>query len=310
MSFPDDHPRIAGTGARRVLVAGATGRFGGIVDLLLRRGHTVRAAIRSPGTPAAARLANAGAELVRADYDDTASLAASARGMDAVFASGSAHRAGPAGEERHGKNLADALASARSPHLVFVSGAGADMSSGLALFDAKWAVEQRIRGQRLPATVMAPVYLMENLLNPWNQAALRAGTLPTPVPPAQRLQQVATADILALSVLAIEHPDAFIGERIEIASDAPTGEESAAVLTDLLGRQFTASQLPRSGLPPGLVALFAWLERQPAPVDTGALHRRYPSVSWHSFGAWAQQQHARIAEISGTTDGSRPHRVP
>src|SRR5215470_9450512 len=143
MSIPDDH-RIPGPGAKRVLVAGATGRFGAIAGLLLARGHAVRAATRGPARPAAAMLAARGAEVVRADFEDPASLAAAAAGMDAVFASGTAHRAGPAGEERHGRNLAEALSGARAPHLVFVSGAGADRSTGLALLDAKRAVEQRI----------------------------------------------------------------------------------------------------------------------------------------------------------------------
>ena len=203
MSFPDDHHSITGAAAKRVLVAGATGRFGQIADLLLARGHTVRAATRDPAHPQAARLAAAGADVVRADFEDVGSVAAAARGMDTVFASGSAHRAGPAGEERHGRNLADALSAAGAPHVVFVSGAGADMPTGVAVLDAKRAVEQRIAELRLAVTVIAPVYLMENLFNPWNLAALQAGTLPTPVPPALRLQQVATCDILALAVLAI-----------------------------------------------------------------------------------------------------------
>ncbi len=287
MRMPDDSDRIVRTGATRILVAGATGRFGGIIDLLLARGHTVRAATRDPAHPAAAKLAAHGAEVVRADFENPDSLAAAARGMNAVFASGTAHRAGPGGEERHGRNLADALFAAGAPHLVFVSGAGADRHTGLPLLDAKRAVEQRIAERRLPATVIAPVYLMENLFNPWNLAALRAGVLPTPVPPAMRLQQVATSDILALAVAAIECPEAFAGERIEVASDAVTGEEAASALRSLLGREFIARQLPSTDIPPGLAALFAWLERNPSPVDIGALHERFPDIGWHRFGDWA-----------------------
>jgi len=298
MSFPDDHHRIASAGARRILVAGATGRFGGIVDLLLARGHAVRAAARDPAGPEAARLAALGAHVVRADFDDAGSLAAAARGMNAVFASGSAHRVGPGGEERHGRNLAEALSGTGAPHLVFVSGAGADRHTGVAVLDAKRAVEQRIRELRLPATMIAPVYLMENLFNPWNLAAIGAGVLPTPVPPALRLQQAATSDILALSVLAIEQPDVFTGERIEVASDAPAGEEAASTLSALLGRDFTARQLAGADLPPGLTALFAWLERDPSPVDIGALHGRFPGIAWHTFSDWAKEQQARLAKAA------------
>ncbi len=99
MSKPDDH-RIPSPAARYVLVAGATGRFGGIAGLLLGRGHQVRAAVRDPAGPAAAWLAARGAEIVRADFEDPASLAAAAREVHAVFASGTAHRAGPGGGER------------------------------------------------------------------------------------------------------------------------------------------------------------------------------------------------------------------
>src|SRR5438445_10969896 len=101
MSFPDDLHRITGTHAgpaKRVLVAGATGRFGAMTGLLLARGHTVRAATRDPAHPLAARLASLGTDVVRADFDDVTSLAAAARGMDAVVASGTAHKAGPSGE--------------------------------------------------------------------------------------------------------------------------------------------------------------------------------------------------------------------
>src|SRR5205823_954651 len=126
------------------------------------------------------------------------------------------------------------------------------------------------------------------------------GVLPTPVPPALRLQQVATSDVLELAVLAIERPQALVGERIEVASDAPTGLEAAAALSSLLGREFTARQLPATALPPGLAALFAWLEHNPSPVDTGALHGRFPEVAWHRFADWARQQHAGLVEASGS----------
>jgi uncharacterized protein YbjT (DUF2867 family) len=106
----------------KVLVIGAGGRFAPIADLLLERGHQVRATSREPMSPAAGRLAALGAEIVPADYEETGSVAAAARGMDAVFAGGTAHHAGPEGEERHGRNLARAVAAAEVPHLIFAQG--------------------------------------------------------------------------------------------------------------------------------------------------------------------------------------------
>ncbi len=293
MSFPDYQHRIADT-KRQILVIGMTGRFGRIADLLLERGHAVRVATRDPALPAAARLAARGADITRADLEDTGTLAAAAKDADAVFASGTAHKTGPAGEARHGQNLAEALTLAGAPYLVFVSGAGAGRPTDVPVLEAKRAVEARIRQLRIPAAIIAPVYLMENLFNPWNLAALRAAVLPTPVPPSLRLQQAATADILALSVQALENPRMFAGERIEVASDDPTGEEAAAVLSGCLGRDLAARQLTLARIPAGLATLMAWLERDPLAVDIAALRERFPGIGWHRFGDWAKEQQAHL----------------
>src|ERR671930_268922 len=51
-----------------ILFAGATGRLGAIVDLLLARGHSVRTLTRDPGADAAARLRAAGAAVPHLVY--------------------------------------------------------------------------------------------------------------------------------------------------------------------------------------------------------------------------------------------------
>jgi uncharacterized protein YbjT (DUF2867 family) len=106
---------------KTILVAGATGRLGMIVDVLLARGHAVRAMIRAPDGHAAARLRETGARIVYGDFDDRRSIEVAARGVDALFATGTAHRAGPQGELRHGRNVADAAAAAGVQHLVYCS---------------------------------------------------------------------------------------------------------------------------------------------------------------------------------------------
>src|SRR5581483_475097 len=138
---------------RTVLVAGATGRLGGIVGVLRARGHEVLPMSREPREG-----------FVYGDFDDPAGLAAAARGADVVFATGTAHRAGPDGELRHGRNIADAAAAAGA-RLVYVSGDGAAPDSPLPLFRAKHAVEEHIRAS-VQHTILAPVYFMENLFNP------------------------------------------------------------------------------------------------------------------------------------------------
>jgi uncharacterized protein YbjT (DUF2867 family) len=281
----------------RVLVAGATGRFGGIAELLLERGHEVRAGVRDLDSPGAARLGELGAEVVRADFDDPASLESAAAGVDAVFAAGTAHRAGPQGEALHGRNLSEAVRAAEVSHLVFVSGDGAAPDSPVPLFRAKWEVEEAIRASGVPHTILAPTYLMENLFNPWNLPALQAGVLPSPIAIDRPLQQTAVADLLSLALLALESPRQFAGRRIVVASDELTAEESAAVISELIPRILEARQAPAEMLPPGVQLLFDWLDRSGHQVAIEALHEEFPQAGWHTYEAWARTQLDRFREL-------------
>jgi uncharacterized protein YbjT (DUF2867 family) len=282
---------------KHVLVAGATGRFGELADVLLARGHAVRVVTRAPDSGAAARLREAGAEIAVGDFDDPDSIATAAAGVDALFATGTAHKAGLEGELRHGRNLAAAAAAAGVPHVVYCSGDGAGPGSPLPLFRVKHQVEERIRSLRVPHTILAPVYLMENLFNPWNIPALKAGVFPSPIAVGVPLQQVAIADVIALAALAIEQPERFAGQRITIVSDELTAAQGADALSRVTGRAFEADQLDASGLGPGLQALFGWLERTGHDVDISELHRRYPEVRWHTYESWLRSQRARLSTL-------------
>jgi uncharacterized protein YbjT (DUF2867 family) len=281
----------------KVLVVGATGRFGTIADLLIERGHSVRAATRDPASPGARRLTDLGAELVFGDYEDVGSLADAAGGADAVFASGTAHHGGPDGELRHGSNLAAAVAIAEVPQLVFVSGEGAAPDSPVPLFRVKWGVEEAIRASGARHTILAPAYLMENLFNPWNLPALQGGVLPSPIPVDRPLQQAAVADLLSLARLAIERPDDFAGRRIAVASHELTAEEAAATISALIPRRLEARQPPAEALPPGVRVLFDWLQSGGHRVPIDRLHAEFPEIGWHDYAGWARSQLHRFREL-------------
>ena len=285
------------TTSRNVLVMGATGRFGAIAQRLLERGHRVRAGARDLDAPGTVRLRELGARPVRADFDEPATLEVAAAGVDVVFASGTAHGAGPEGEARHGRNLVDALRTAEVPRLVFVSGDGAAPDSPVPLFRAKWEVEEAIRASGVAHTILAPTYLMENLFNPWNLPALQAGVLPSPVATDRPLQQTAVADLLSLAVLAIERPDHFAGRRIAVASEELTAEESAETISALIPRTLEARQAPAEALPAGIRVLFGWLESTGHRVGIAELHDEFPQVPWHTYREWARSQIDRFREL-------------
>src|SRR5689334_14343681 len=108
---------------KTIVVTGATGNQGGATTRhLLADGWHVRALVRDDTTPAAAALAAAGAELVRGDLDDPASLEAAVRGAYGVF---SVQSASP-DELTQGMNVVDAAKVGGVRHLVYSSVGGAE----------------------------------------------------------------------------------------------------------------------------------------------------------------------------------------
>jgi uncharacterized protein YbjT (DUF2867 family) len=171
-----------------------------------------------------------------------------------------------------------------------VSGAGADRDTGVPVLESKRRVEEGLRTAGLRHTVLAPVYLMENALNPWSLPALHHGSFALALPPRRRLKQVATADVAAFAALALERGEDLAGKRIELAGDELTGPEAAAALSRASGRDIDYEQLDSSELArvsPGLVLLFEWLDRVGTSAEIGELHRAYPELGWQSFAEWA-----------------------
>ena len=104
----------------RVLVLGAAGAQGASVarHLLDSGRFHVRVLTRTPESAAAARLRAAGAEIVRGDLENRASLRAALRGCRAVF--GSTCGLAPAAREvANGRNVINAVAGAEIDHFVF-----------------------------------------------------------------------------------------------------------------------------------------------------------------------------------------------
>jgi nucleoside-diphosphate-sugar epimerase len=128
---------------------------------LIGRGDHVRAATHHLDLSRARALGRLGARLVAADFDDPDSLAAAARGVDTVFAAGTAHAAGPDGDVRHGMNITDAAVRAGVPHLLYVGVAGADERTPTQSADAV----SRVLGRTVPA--VAPFPDPPNPLSAW-----------------------------------------------------------------------------------------------------------------------------------------------
>jgi uncharacterized protein YbjT (DUF2867 family) len=277
-----------------VLVIGATGKQGGAVaGLLLDHGHDVVAYVRSPESPAARALATAGARLATGDLADPEALAGAARGVDAIFGLSVPFGSGGVDEEvAQGRLLVDTAARADA-HLVYSSVRGADRAAATDIdhADSKQLVEAYLRDRPVRATVLGPVYFMENALNV-GFSRLTDGVLANPLSAAKPLDQVTVRDIAGLAVHAIETPDRYVGARIDVVSDRVTGEQAARVLGDVLGREIPYRRMPldqvRQWAGDEIADMFQRFEDNTDFADIDALHADHPEVGWHSYADWAR----------------------
>jgi uncharacterized protein YbjT (DUF2867 family) len=230
----------------KVLISGATGQQGGaIARELLADGWPVRAMTRKPDGTAARELADLGAEVVKADLDDEASLRRALDGAWGAVAVQNTWEAGVEKEEEQGKRFARVAKETSVQHLLYQSVGSAHRDTGIPHFDNKWRVEKTIEGLELPSwTVLRPVFFMENLLGPWFKPYIQQGTLAIGMQPATRLQMIAVRDIGRYGLRAFQRHEALNGRAIDIAGDALTGPEAASILSDVNGRAIAFYSVP------------------------------------------------------------------
>src|SRR5471032_2224698 len=176
-----------------VVVMGSTGNQGGAVARgLLERGHKVRAVTRDPSSSRAKALASAGATLVAASLEDGAAITKALEGASSLFAMTTPFGGGTDAETRQGVAAADA-AKAAGVHLVFTSVGSANRQTGVPHFDSQYEVEKHIAEVGVGATILAPVYFMENLY--FARQQLAKGIHASMLSPSRALAQIAVADI-------------------------------------------------------------------------------------------------------------------
>ncbi|WRO13556.1 NmrA/HSCARG family protein [Streptomyces cyaneofuscatus] len=261
------------TDRKIILVLGGTGNQGGATAReLLSRGWSVRALVRDPDKPEAQALKELGAVLVRGDLEDVASLRAAAEGVHGIF-SVQALAYEPetlAAEVRHGKAVADVAKEAGVTHFVYSSVGGAERGTGIDHFESKAEIERHIKALGLPATILRPVFFMNNLLHFADVEGERVMSLP--VEPDKPMQFIASDDIGVFAADAFDRPAEFIGREIELAGDEITFPQVAEVYERITG---TPSRLEPT---PIEERMFAWFAEEGYQADIPALRELHPGL--------------------------------
>ncbi len=267
---------------KTILVIGATGNQGGAVARSLRaRGWKVRALVRDPAKPAAQRLAKDNIELVQGDLFTAASLENALIGVYGVFSIQTPAEHGPAGEIIQGRLLADAARTAHIQHFIYSSVGGAERASGIPHFESKWQVERHIHTLGLPATIVRPVFFMDNFTNYFGTPIKQEQKLILPLHPQTRLQLIATEDIGNIVALAFEQPESFLGKALEIAGDELTMTEIAEIFSQVMQRTISYVELPMEQMiqrDPENALMMDWFNTQGYQAIVPALRALLPSL--------------------------------
>jgi uncharacterized protein YbjT (DUF2867 family) len=264
------------------LVTGATGRQGGAVARhLIKRGHRVRALTRDPNKAAARALTEMGAEVVRGDLDDRASVERALEGAYGVFSVQNFWEAGYEREVSQGITLAEAAKAKGVKHFLYSSVGSSYRKTGIAAFDGKWEIEEHIRGIGLPYTIVRPTSLMED----WEEMReeIIGGTLAQPLDPDRALQQVSVEDIGVFAAMAFEDPERWLGHEVDLAGDESTMVELAQTFGRVIGREVRYAQVSweefREAYGEDLAVMYEWFEEVGYEADIGALREEYPDLT-------------------------------
>ena len=238
-----------------ITVFGATGaQGGGLARAILadrQRRFQLRAVTRTPDSPAARTLAEAGAQVVRADLDDAASVRRAMDGAYGAFCVTSYwEHFSPARELAQAHAMAQAALDARVEHVIWstLEDTREFIAPGSGLlpvlmgrynvphYDAKGEANRAFT-DRVPTTLLYTSFYWDNLIHFGMQPRRRAdGTLAFVLPMGDaKLPGIAAGDIGPCAFGIFGRGDDLVGKSIGIAGEHLTGAQMAAALARALG---------------------------------------------------------------------------
>ncbi len=234
-----------------ILVVGATGaQGGGVARHLLSRGEfAVRALTRNTESESAQKLRALGAEVVQGTLDDRASLRAAMKDVYGVFGVTNYWEHFEK-ELEQGRNLINAVAGASVEHFVFSSLPSVRKPSNGELnsphFDQKHALEEYTKSLGIPSTFVHVAFYYDNFFSFFPPQKGEDGAYHFGFPQGETpLAGVAAEDIGGVVASIFAKPAEFIGKTVGIVGEDLRGEEYAAVMSRVSGKNVQYNYIPR-----------------------------------------------------------------
>jgi uncharacterized protein YbjT (DUF2867 family) len=302
---------------KTILVTGATGAQGGAVasHLLSSGRYAVRCLTRKPESERANVLRQAGAELVRGDLEDTASLKAAMKGCYGVF--------GVTNYWEHfdreypqGVNLVDAVAASGIEHFVFSTLPSPKAISHGELdvphCDLKARLEEYSRGLSLPATYIHVAFYFDNFLTYFPPRRLADGSFVFGFPQGDApLAAVAVEDVGPVVTALLDRAEEYMDRTLVVAGDEQPCQAYAATMSRITGERIAYQHVPREAFAalgfPGAADLANMFEffRRCVPSRRAAIEESrmlYPGM--RSFETWLKANQSRFRAVLSANAGA------
>jgi len=280
------------TDGKTIAVVGATGRQGGqVARHLLQQGWRVRALTRKPEGKRAAALRALGAEVVRADLEDCASLGAAFRDAYGVFNMQAPVPGRIEVEIRQGRNAAEAARQAGVRHVVYGSAGPGHTRTGIEQWDSKIAVAQAMQDLGLRLTVLRPMAFMELMVDPtYYPQSSTWYTMPKLAGADVKIPWLSVQDAGAIAAKAFANPDDYIGKDLRLAADAQSVAECREIYREVNGRYPSRFPMPlflfEKFVGPDIPNMWRWLRTNPVDLDTSQTYAVHPEAM--TVRAWLQ----------------------
>jgi uncharacterized protein YbjT (DUF2867 family) len=277
---------MTSAGERIVVVTGVTGLQGGAVTRhLLKEGWRVRGLTRNPESEKARALSALGAEVVKADLNDAATLRPALEGAYGVYSVQNPFIGGPEAEVRQGKNVGDVARESGVQHFVYGSAGTGKKGTGVPSWETKLQVEDHLKGLELPLTILRPMAFMEIMTEKKFYPGVGAWhIMPALVGQSRSIGWLCTDDLGAIAAKAFANPQRFVGQELALTSDVQSLEQCRALYREVLGKDPPGSPMPlwlfkRFGfMGKDLTTMWQWLRTGDIAWETAPTREIHPDA--------------------------------
>jgi len=248
---------------RKIFVTGATGNQGGaVVRSLLKNGFAVKALARNISSPEAKLLRELNAELVQGDLNNPEGFANQLQDISGIF-SVQTFANGTDKEIKQGIGLVDLAKSQKVDFFLYSSVLGADIHSGIPIWESKFTIENHLRKSGLPFCIIRPASFFENFQIPAVKKRILKGKLGSPVGRNILQPFISALDIGNVSAAIFKNEEKFLGKTVSLVAEEMNLDEVSAIFSETLGREIKYQQLPmfltRLIMGRNLYEMFKWV---------------------------------------------------